>query len=343
MLMKPQAKLQEELSGAPEILRQYLGYLQTIKGKSVLTVLEYYTDLRTFFRYLKQKNHLVSADVPFDEIDIQEVDLTLIKSVTLTQVYEYMNYLAVERGNSAATRSRKVSSLRTFFKYLTNKVNKLEINPIEELETPKLKKALPKYLTLEQSLELLSKVDGPYAERDYCILTLFLNCGMRLSELVGINLSDVNSGSETLRIVGKGNKERVVYLNDACRDAISRYLKVRPHDGLRAEDRNAFFISKQNKRISPKTVQYLVKKYLGEIDLAQVGFSVHKLRHTAATLMYQQGHVDIRVLKDILGHENLGTTEIYTHLSNQQISEAMEANPLANVKARKKKISEKEE
>lgn len=340
--MKPQVKLQEELAGAPEILRQYLGYLQTIKGKSVLTILEYYSDLRTFFRYLKQKNHLVAPDVPFEKIDISDVDLDLIRTVTLTQIYEYMNYLGVERSNSAATRSRKVSSLRTFFKYLTNKVNKLEVNPVEELETPKLKKALPKYLSLEQSLDLLSKVDGPYAERDYCILTLFLNCGMRLSELVGINLSDVQRGSESLRIVGKGNKERMVYLNEACRDAIDRYLAVRPHDGLRPEDKNALFISHQKKRISPKTVQYLVKKYLNEIDLGGEGYSVHKLRHTAATLMYQHGNVDIRVLKDILGHENLGTTEIYTHLSNQQISDAMQANPLSKVKSRKKKAPEEE-
>lgn len=340
--MKPQVKLQEELAGAPEILRQYLGYLQTIKGKSVLTVWEYYSDLRTFFRYLKQRNHLVAPDVPFEKIDISDVDLDLIRTVTLTQIYEYMNYLGVERSNSAATRSRKVSSLRTFFKYLTNKVNKLEVNPVEELETPKLKKALPKYLSLEQSLDLLSKVDGPYAERDYCILTLFLNCGMRLSELVGINLSDVQRGSESLRIVGKGNKERMVYLNEACRDAIDRYLAVRPHDGLRPEDKNALFISHQKKRISPKTVQYLVKKYLNEIDLGGEGYSVHKLRHTAATLMYQHGNVDIRVLKDILGHENLGTTEIYTHLSNQQISDAMQANPLSKVKSRKKKAPEEE-
>ena len=332
--MKSQEKLQHELAGAPEILRQFLGYLQTIQGKSVLTVLEYYTDLRTFFRYLKRRANLVGADVPFSEIDISDVGLDLIRTVTLTQVYEYMNFLAIERGNGAAARSRKVCSLRTFFKYLTNKVNKLAVNPIEELDTPKLKKSLPKYLTLEQSLELLSKVDGPYAERDYCILTLFLNCGMRLSELVGINLSDVNRGSESLRIVGKGNKERIVYLNGACLDAIARYLAVRPRDGLKADDRNALFISKQMKRISPKTVQYLVKKYLGEIDLAQEGYSVHKLRHTAATLMYQHGNVDIRVLKDILGHENLGTTEIYTHLSDTQIADAMQSNPLANVKSR---------
>ena len=237
--MKPQQKLQRELAGAPEIIRQYLGYLQTIKGKSVLTVLEYYTDLRTFFRYIKQANHLVPPDISFEEIPIDDVDLDLIQTITLTQVYEYMNYLGVERQNNAATRSRKVSSLRTFFKYLTNKINLLEKNPIEELETPKQKKALPKYLSLEQSLDLLSRVEGENAERDYCILTLFLNCGMRLSELVGINLSDVNHQEQTLRILGKGNKERIVYLNEACRDAIKRYLAVRPHDGLKADSRNA--------------------------------------------------------------------------------------------------------
>lgn len=334
-MIKPQEKLQRELAGAPEIIRQYLGYLQTIKGKSVLTVLEYYTDLRTFFRYIKQANRLVPPDVPFEKINIDDVDLNLIQTITLTQVYEYMNYLGVERQNNAATRSRKVSSLRTFFKYLTNKVNLLEKNPIEELETPKQKKALPKYLSLEQSLDLLSQVEGENAERDYCILTLFLNCGMRLSELVGINLSDVNHQEQTLRILGKGNKERIVYLNDACQDAIKRYLAVRPRDGLKADSRNALFISREHQRISPKTIQYIVKKYLKQIGLDGTGYSVHKLRHTAATLMYQHGNVDIRVLKDILGHENLGTTEIYTHLSNQQMEDAVESNPLSRVKQRR--------
>lgn len=323
---------QQDMAEAPEIIREFLGYLQTVKGKSPKTVQEYYLDLRTFFRYIKRKRGMVPETTPFEEIKIDDVDLELIKTISLTQVYEYMNFLSTERGNKAATRSRKVSSLRTFFKYLTNKVNKLKFNPVEELETPKQKKALPKYLSLEQSLELLSKVEGPTAERDYCILTLFLNCGMRLSELVGINVSDVRTGSGTLRIVGKGDKERIVYLNDACRDAIDRYLAVRPKEGLK--DRNALFISKQNKRISPKTVQYIVKKYLAEINLSGAGYSVHKLRHTAATLMYQHGNVDIRVLKDILGHENLGTTEIYTHLSDMQMEDAVKANPLAGVKRR---------
>ena len=320
----------EWLSEAPPIIKEFLGYVGTIKGKSPKTVAEYYLDLRTFFRYIKMSRKLISPEIDFEKINISDIDLDLIKTSTLTDVFEYMNYLSSERHNKASTRSRKVSSLRTFFKYLTNKTGKLAVNPVEELETPKQKKSLPKYLTLEQSLELLSKVEGSTKERDYCILILFLNCGMRLSELVSLNLSDVRHGTSTVRIVGKGNKERIVYLNDACIDAIDRYIAVRPNNAL--VDKNALFISKQNKRISPKTVQYIVKKYLSEIELGNL--SVHKLRHTAATLMYQHGHVDIRVLKDILGHENLGTTEIYTHLSDEQMANAAKANPLSKVKQR---------
>lgn len=325
--MKP-----ELLAESPPVIREFLGYMETIRGKSPKTVEEYYLDLRTFFRYIKLRRGLVPPNSDFEQISISDVDLNLIKKIDLTQVFEYMNYLSYERGNSPVTRSRKVSSLRSFFKYLTNKAGKLDFNPVKELETPKIKKSLPKYLTLEQSLELLSKVDGKTKERDYCMLTLFLNCGMRLSELVGIDLTDLHMGNGTVKITGKGNKERIVYLNDACIDAIKRYLAVRPRKNV--IDKRALFISGQRKRISPKTVQYIVKKYLAEIDLGGPGYSVHKLRHTAATLMYQHGHVDIRVLKDILGHENLGTTEIYTHLSSEQMSDAASANPLAHVKQR---------
>ncbi|WP_411676797.1 tyrosine recombinase XerC [Caproicibacter sp.] len=325
--MKP-----ETLAEAPPVVREFLGYIGTIRGKSPKTVEEYYLDLRTFFRYIKLQRGLVPPGTKFEKIKISDVTIDLVKTIDLTQVFEYMNYLSSERSNSSATRSRKVSSLRSFFKYLTNKAGKLENNPVKELETPKTKKSLPKYLSLEQSLELLSKVEGKTRERDYCILVLFLNCGMRLSELVGLNLTDLHEGNSTVKITGKGNKERIVYLNEACHDAIKRYLAVRPREGL--IDKNALFISGQRKRISPKTVQYLVKKYLSEIDLGGPGYSVHKLRHTAATLMYQHGHVDIRVLKDILGHENLSTTEIYTHLSNEQMETAAQANPLSHVKQR---------
>ena len=320
------------LAEAPSVLREFLGYLGTIKGKSPKTVSEYYLDLRTFFRYLKQSRGLVPPETDFEEIPISDITLEFIKTVDLTQVFEYMNFLSVERGNSAATRSRKVSSMKSFFKYLTDKTGKLDHNPVEQLEAPKKKKTLPKYLTLEQSIDLLSQVEGPTKERDYCMLVLFLNCGMRLSELVGLNCDDIHFKEKTAKITGKGDKERIVYLNEACLDAVERYLAVRPKDGV--TDRRALFLSSRKRRISPKTVQYVVKKYLAQIDLGGRGYSVHKLRHTAATLMYQQGHVDIRVLKDILGHENLGTTEIYTHVSSEQMENAAEANPLSKITRR---------
>lgn len=303
--------------------------MQTIKGKSEKTVMEYYLDLRTFFRYIKLSRNMVNEDTPFENITIDDVDIILIESITLTNIYEYLSYTATERNNGPAARSRKVSSLRTFFRFLTNKVGKLKFDPTTELETPKTKSVLPKFLTLEESMELLRHVDGQYKERDYCILTLFLNCGMRLSELVRLNLSDVREDG-TLRLLGKGNKERMIYLNEACQNAIKSYRTVRPVDGVK--DKNALFLSRLKKRISPKTIQFLVNKYLNATGLSGRGYSVHKLRHTAATLMYQHGHVDIRVLKDILGHENLGTTEIYTHVSSDQMQQAINSNPLSNIK-----------
>ncbi len=315
---------------APQVIREYLGYIKTIKGKSKLTAAEYYTDLRTFFRYIKLKRNLVDTNIEFEDIKINDVDIDLIKTITLMDIFEYMNYLVDERQNSASTRARKSSSLRSFFKYLTNKTGQLSYNPLQELELPKIKSSLPKFLTLEQSIDLLKSVNGPYKERDYCILVLFLNCGMRLSELVGINLKDISSNN-TIKITGKGNKERIIYLNEACINAINSYMRVRPTEKLAGKDRDALFISRNHKRISPKTVQYIVKKYLARIDLDKQGYSTHKLRHTAATLMYQYGEVDIRILKDILGHENLGTTQIYTHVSDKQMKEAAKSNPLSNI------------
>lgn len=313
----------------PMILREYFGYMETIKGKSVRTAEGYFIDLRSFFRYIKLSRGLVNKDANFEKISILDVDLDLIESVHLTDVFEFLNYAASVRGNNNNTRSRKCSSLRSFYHYLYSTTGQIKHNPVQELGNPKIPKRLPKYLDLEQSIDLLDAVDGLYKERDYCILTLFLNCGMRLSELVGINLSDIRSDG-SLRITGKGNKQRIVYLNEACLSAIEAYKRVRPVDGILYQDRNALFISRNRKRISPKTVQWLVKKYLKEIHLDE-GYSVHKLRHTAATLMYQQGGVDTRVLKDILGHENMNTTEIYTHLFSEQIKGAINANPLAHV------------
>lgn len=315
-------------NAAPVPIKEFLNYMQNVKGKSPRTIDEYYLDLRTFFRYIEKFKHSSTSDsTDLNDIDISAVDIEMIKNITLTDIYDYFNYITSERKNNASTKARKVSCLRSFFNYLSNKTHQIDENPCKELDTPKRKASLPKFLTLEESLDLLNSVSGPYKERDLCILTLFLNCGMRLSELVNINLSDIRSDN-TLRLTGKGNKERIIYLNDACNFAIKNYLKVRPVNGV--IDRNALFISKQKKRISPKTVQALVYKYISKANLENRGYSVHKLRHTAATLMYQHGNVDIRILKDILGHSNLGTTEIYTHLSNKQIERAISSNPLAN-------------
>lgn len=319
---------------APQIIKDYLFYLQTVQGKSQKTVDEYFIDLRTFFRYIKSERGLVLANTEFENISITDVDLDLIKTVTLTDAYEFMNYIQRERNNQNNTRARKCSSIKGYFNYLTTKKSLLSTNPIAELETPKKRKALPKYLTLEQSLELLNSVDGAYKERDYCIITLFLNCGLRVSEMASLNYTDIRPDN-TMRVVGKGNKERVIYLNPACVSAIENYMKVRPVDDVK--DKKALFISRNHRRMSVKTIQAMVYKYLEKIGLNAQGYSCHKLRHTAATLMYQYGGVDIRVLKDVLGHENLGTTEIYTHLSSEQMKQAANKNPLSQVKQKSEK------
>lgn len=331
----------EILISAPPIVRDFLTYNETIRGKSEKTVGEYYLDLQTFFRYLLTVRGRTDPKTPFEEISIEEVDLALIQSITVSDLYAFLVFCKNERGNSAATRARKTSTLRIFFKYLTAQTHMLKNNPAEMLESPKLKQSLPKHLTLEDSIELLESVDGANRERDFCILTLFLNCGMRLSELCGLNLSDIRADG-SMRILGKGNKERIVYLNQACTDALDAYRKVRPQEGLRGADREALFISREHRRISNKTVQHIVKSYLEKAGLGGQGFSTHKLRHTAATLMYQHGNVDIRVLKDVLGHANLGTTQIYTHVSDNQVRRAIEANPLGTVHPPKKKTVPKD-
>ena len=324
----------EVLQNCPPIIRDFLTYNETIKGKSSRSVEGYFLDLQTFFRYILLVRGMVPKGTEFEKITIEKVDINLIKTITISDLYAFLVFCKDERQNGAASRARKTSTLRIFFKYLSAQTHQLENNPAELLESPKVKQALPKHLTLEDSLELLNSVEGPYKERDYCILTLFLNCGLRLAELCALNLSSI-SGDGTLTVIGKGNKERMVYLNSACLDAIAKYLPVRPNDGVPATDKNALFISRNKRRISPKTVQHIVKTYLEKSGLGDMGYSTHKLRHTAATLMYQHGNLDIRVLKDILGHANLGTTQIYTPVSNTQIKQAVDSNPLANVKGKK--------
>ena len=324
----------EILQSCPPVIRDFLTYNETIRGKSSRSVEGYFLDLQTFFRYILLVRGLVPKSAEFEKITIEKVDIELIKTITVSDLYAFLVFCKEERQNGAASRARKTSTLRIFFKYLSVQTHQLDNNPAEMLETPKVKQSLPKHLTLEDSLELLNSVEGPYKERDYCILTLFLNCGLRLAELCALNLSSI-SGDGTLTVVGKGNKERMVYLNSACLDAISKYLPVRHNEGVPASDKNALFISRNKRRISPKTVQHIVKTYLEKSGLGDMGYSTHKLRHTAATLMYQHGNVDIRVLKDILGHANLGTTQIYTHVSDKQIKQAVDSNPLSNVKAKK--------
>ena len=324
----------EILFSAPPIIRDFLTYSESIRGKSSNSIEEYYHDLQTFFRYIKMMRRLDGGAEKFEDISIEDVDIDLIKTITLSDIYSFLVYCKNERGNGAATRARKGSTIRIFFKYLTSHMRLLSQNPAEQLESPKLKKSLPKHLTLEESKKLLNSVDGKYKERDYCIITLFLNCGMRLSELCGLNLSDIGSDG-SIRILGKGNKERIVYLNSACVESIAAYLPNRPVDGVPLTDKNALFLSRNKRRISNKTVQHIVYTTLEKAGLGDRGLSVHKLRHTAATLMYQHGNVDIRVLKDILGHENLGTTQIYTHVSDAQVKSALEANPLSSVKHKK--------
>ena len=270
-------------------------------------------------------------DIEFEQIDIYDVDMSYIKSIDLNLIYEYMNFLNRSRDNSPASRARKIASLRSYFKYL-HKSGILEENPTAELETIKLRKRLPIYFTLDDSLALLSEIDGKNAVRDYCIITLFLNCGMRLAELVGINITDIRG--DKLTVVGKGNKERTIYLNDACTAAIRDYMEIRNTQTATASDKNALFLSSRHQRISRRTVQYIVETNVKKLGLDPHKYTTHKLRHTAATLMYQAG-VDIRALQEILGHEQLSTTEIYTHLSNEQLQQAVASNPLSSVKKEK--------
>ena len=319
----------EELIKMPLCVQEYVTHLRVIKGKSDLTTLEYASDLRTFFRFLKQSKGISPADCAFEEIDVSDIDTDFIASITLQDAYNYLVYCKDERDNSDRTRARKVSALKSFFDFMCRKTKRIPTDPMLELEMPKFKKsARPKYLTLEESIKLLNAVEGKNKERDYCIITLFLNCGLRLAELCSLNYGDIRPDG-TIDITGKGNKERVVYLNNACLKAIRDYLRVRPVDGV--IDKKALFLSARKKRISRESVQKMVEKYLQKARLGDRGFSVHKLRHTAATLMYQSGEADVLILKEILGHENLNTTEIYTHTDSQQIRTAVGANPLANM------------
>ena len=327
----------DEFRAFPSVLKEYASYQTTIKGNSERTICEYLLDLRTFFRYLKMKSEgkeLYGSE--FEAISISDLTVEHIKGVKTSDIMEFLMYAGMERDNNSSTRMRKLSALKSFFKYAHQKKNYIEINPTETVDAPKKATTLPKYLNVKEALRLLETVradkESPTNQRDYSIIALFLNTGMRLSELVGLNLQSFDSELEFVKVLGKGNKERIIYLNDAAKDAVKGYLRIRLDPKHIRTSERAFLLSNRQQRISAKTVQWVVYKYLDKAGLGSRGMSVHKLRHTAATLMYQSGKVDIRVLKDILGHEQLNTTQIYTHLGTSDMQNAMKANPLADVK-----------
>lgn len=333
-------------SEAPEPIRDFLNYHEVILGHSRKTVDEYYLDLRTFLRFLKIRRGLFPEGTPLEEIPLDGVDLDFLAALTKAELYDYMTFLSRDRlhstrsrepeyGLNTASRARKLATLRSLYKYLTIKTGKLEVNPLEGFDSPKPRRALPKYLSLEEAEALLRAVGGRNPERDRAILTIFLNCGLRISELIGLNLGDVRE--DRLRVLGKGNKERTVYINDAVAGALNAYLPIRMK---RDTKKPALFLSERGERIARSTVHTLVKNHLGEAGIDRDGYSAHKLRHTAATLMLRNG-VDVRTLQELLGHEHLNTTEIYTHVENTDLRYAANANPLANFRPEAKPDEEK--
>ena len=315
----------------PEYLNSFLDYSITILNKSPNTIKEYNYDLAMLVHF----NLTSSKD--FKDINISNLSLDVIKKIELNDIHAFLAYLTTTYHSKAATRARKVSSIRVFFNYLSQKANLIEKNPAQNLETPKIEKRMPKYLTLDDSKKLLTVTSDEERnkERDYAIITLFLNCGLRLSELVGININDISFDDAKMTVIGKGNKERTIYLNKACLQAVNSYLEVRPKIGIKPSSIKALFLSERKERISKRTVQYVVDKELRRAGLDTKKYSTHKLRHTAATLMYQYGNVDIRALQELLGHESISTTEIYTHVANEQVRNAVEVNPLSDYSANK--------
>lgn len=313
----------------PRDVRDFLNYLGAILNRSPRTVNAYYIDLRLFFKFLLRERGVAPQNCEFEDIDIHGIDTATIGSVTQSEIYEYLYFLKNERHNEPAARARKLTSIKSFYRFMTVKSNRLSDDPAKDISIPSLKKSLPKYLSLEESIELLKNIQSDFYERDFCILTLFLNCGMRLSELVAIDLKDFQE--DTVRIVGKGNKERLVYLNAACVDALQHYCSARAALGNLREPQALFVSKKTGKRLSARRVQQIVDRCLQTAGLAGKGYSPHKLRHTAATLMYRHGNVDMLELKEILGHEHVSTTEIYTHINTEKLRKAAKSTPLSKI------------
>ncbi len=319
----------DQISDAPDILMEFLEYHSTVRGHSDKTVMAYYTDLKILFRFLKQRRRLVDASVPFEEIDITDVDLDFIEKTRIEELYRYQSFSPEKAGSlSAASRCRRTSSVKSFFNYLTVKRHLLDHNICQELDMPKRQASLPKYLEESECEKLLSVCNGPYMYRDYAILMLFMSCGLRISELVALNLTDVYE--DYVRVLGKGNKERIVYFGEGCREALDDYLMVRDNGRIHPDAKNALFISQKNGRFGARGIQQMLERKLLEAGLDASRFSPHKLRHTAATLMLRNG-VDTRSLQEVLGHSNLSTTQIYTHIDNAALHEAARANPIGRL------------
>lgn len=314
----------------PYYIDDFLNYMTSVKGLSKSTINSYTSDINLFLRFVKIHKNMISKDIPFDDIPINDISVEVLKNLNLSDFYAYLSYLENVRNNGANAKARKVASLKALFNYMVNKIKILPYNITLELESPKLGKRSPTYLTLDESKDLLCAAQSrdKNSQRDYCIITLFLNCGLRLSELCNINLSNIKG--DTLKVVGKGNKERTIYLNKAALKAINNYMPLRNDINFRvcSDDKDALFISGKYRRINKRTVERIVKKYVGIAGLDPNKYTPHKLRHTSATLMHKYGKVDVRTLQQILGHENVSTTQIYTHVDNETLREAINQNPL---------------
>lgn len=307
---------------SPNYLKEYFDYLSVVKARSDTTIDGYFNDIRVFLRYLKI-SHQQASEEDFDNISIADVPLEWLNEVKTGEMYRFLNFTSNSRGNSPRTRARKISALKQLYFFLTLNYDDFRNKVVVNLEVPKFKRSIPKHLTKQQSIKLLNSIDSKHRLRDLCIILMFLSCGMRLSELVGLDISDYNAEERSLRLLGKGNKPRIVYLNDSCEYVLNKYIESK------MDTSKALFVSSMGNRIHKRRVQQIVGECLERAGLGNLGITTHKLRHTAATLMYEDG-IDLLVIKELLGHESISTTQIYTHVSNPRLKKACENSPFAH-------------
>lgn len=330
---------------SPEFLSNYLKYKRYIDFGAQTTTDETFFDLRTLFRYVKlylyDKNKLVNiTKEEFKKIDITDVTIEDLEKMNQNDLQNYLFFLDSTLENVSKTRNRKLASMKRLYEYLETN-NLINVNPTKWMQSATIEKRQPKYLDLKESKQLLANTinsDSRYKIRNYAIICIFLNCSLRLSELVGINLTDlkIDNSEQSLRVTGKGNKQRILYLNSAVCEAINTYLKVRPPLDKSNKDYNALFLSSREKRISQRSVQDIIKSELKELMESKgkesAKYHTHTLRHSCATLLYNEANVDIFVLKRILGHESLVATEVYTHVSDKKLREFMQNFNILNRK-----------